>query len=178
MSMSYRTNNIIAPTYDHALLSSVPGPTRATKPEEYDVGLLDKGRYRRAPHPPNGAPSDSNRPTTLGYSPGAAGNAHKEDSANGHEPVVKKVPWYRTWWGIGVIALIILSIVGGIVGGVVAGTHHSNKKTVSGQGQPWGQSQLPPETTFSPTTTTTTQEQQQQQGNGTTATPTASPLEA
>jgi len=128
---SYRTNNA-APTYDHALLSYVPDRTGAAIPEEYDVDLLAVLG-----------------PTTLGYIPGAVGNARKEDSASGHEPVAKKAPWYRTRWGIGVIILIIMIIT--IIGGVVADTHrHHSRNDVEGQLQPGlSQSQAHP----SPNTT-------------------------
>ncbi|KAI0291564.1 hypothetical protein BC826DRAFT_1022502 [Russula brevipes] len=133
---SYRSDK--APSYDHTLLSSVPGPTRAEKQEGYRVDLLDESRERREPTPPNGAPSDSHGPTTTGNIPDAAGNARKEDSASSHEPVVKRAPWYRTRWGIGVIVLILFLIIGGIVGGVVAGTHHTSKKTAPTGGQSQG----------------------------------------
>jgi hypothetical protein len=133
--MSYRRNNT-NPTYDHALLSSVPDPTRAERQEGYNVDLLDEGHDRPA--------ATDQRPLTDGYSPFVTA-AHKEGQAengtNGMRPAVANVPWYRTKWGVTVIVVAIVIIVGGIVGGVVGGTHHSHKNnsgSLSGSAIPNG----------------------------------------
>ncbi|KAF8269598.1 hypothetical protein EI94DRAFT_1799014 [Lactarius quietus] len=127
--MSYRSDT--HGSYDHTLLSSVPGPTRAEKQEGYDVDLLDGSRDRRAPTPPtNGVPSEPNGATALDYSPGAVSYARKEESAaatNEYEAVEKRVPWYRTRKGIIAIAVVLLVIIiAAAVGGGVGGSHHSS----------------------------------------------------
>ncbi|KAH9980577.1 hypothetical protein BJV74DRAFT_887734 [Russula compacta] len=143
--MAYRNDN--SASYDRTLLSSVPDPTRAEKQEGYNLDLLDEGRDRRAPTPPDsnsGPPQDQQQGTTVGYSPGAVGYARKEGLENGHGPVVAKVPWYRTKWGIIGIVVVLVLIIGGVVGGAVGGTQHSSHKSttaVEGQGQ--SQSQNP-----------------------------------
>jgi len=66
--------------------------------------------------------------STVGYTPGAVSFARKEESASkGREPVVARVPWYRTRRGIIVAVVAIIVIVGATVGGIVGGTHHSSK---------------------------------------------------
>ncbi|KAH9031894.1 hypothetical protein EDB85DRAFT_1957832 [Lactarius pseudohatsudake] len=119
--MSYRSDSLGG--YDHTLLSSVPGPTRAEKQEGYNVDLLEESRDRRAPSPPaNGAASDHNG-TLLDYSPGAIGSARKEDpitaTTDDYEPVEKRVPWYRTRKGL--IGIVVVVLVRG-----VGGTRHSS----------------------------------------------------
>ncbi|KAF8494380.1 hypothetical protein F5888DRAFT_1805562 [Russula emetica] len=137
--MSYR--NDANATYDHTLLSSVPGPTKAERQEGYNVDLLDEGRDRRVPSPPvpNRLPTDQ-QPLTDGYSPGAVALlAHKEGQLeNGVGPTVAKGQWYRTRWGITAIVIVIVLIIGGIVGGVVGGTHHSSHKSNNGNGEVGG----------------------------------------
>jgi len=169
---SYRNDN--GAGYDRTLLSSVPDPTRAEKQEGYNVDLLDEGRDRRVPTPPNGAPtSEHHGGSTMGYSPGARSYARKEENAalTGHETVVTKVPWYRTRRSMIGIALIVLVVIGAVVGGVVGGTQsgkkHNNSATTSKNSSSSGQQstgdipqqgQLPPATasvTSSGTTSTT-----------------------
>ncbi|KAH9170723.1 hypothetical protein EDB89DRAFT_1976537 [Lactarius sanguifluus] len=141
--MSYRSDSLGG--YDHTLLSSVPGPTRAEKQEGYNVDLLEESRDRRAPSPPtNGAASDHNG-TLLDYSPGAIGLARKEDpttaATNDYEPVEKRVPWYRTRKGLIGIVVVVLVVIAAAVGGGVGGTRHSsnssdnNNATTNGVGQ-------------------------------------------
>jgi len=53
----------------------------------------------------------------AGYSPGAVSYACKEESASkGHEPVVARVPWYRTRRGIVVVVAILIVVIGALVG--------------------------------------------------------------
>ncbi|KAH9062640.1 hypothetical protein EDB83DRAFT_2385205 [Lactarius deliciosus] len=139
--MSYRSDSLGG--YDHTLLSSVPGPTRAEKQEGYNVDLLEESRDRRAPSPPpNGAASDHNG-TLLDYSPGAIGSARKEDpitaTTNDYEPVEKRVPWYRTRKGLIGIVVVVLVVIAAAVGGGVGGTRHSshsaNNNATTGVGQ-------------------------------------------
>jgi len=91
--------------------------------------LLDEGRDRHAPTPPEPASTDQ-QPLTEGYSPGAVALARKDGQLeNGPTPAVTKGPWYRTRWGITAIVIIIILIIGGAVGGAVGSTHHSSSKT-------------------------------------------------
>jgi len=135
--MSYRRNDTTNATYDRALLSSVPDPTRAEKQEGYNVDLLDEGRDRRAPTPPDNVTSEQHGPTN-GYSPGAVAIARKQQEQGqllengGLKPV--KVPWYRTRWGVTAIVIVILLIIGAVVGGAVGGTHHSSHPHNNGNG--------------------------------------------
>ncbi|KAI9430862.1 hypothetical protein H4582DRAFT_2014538 [Lactarius indigo] len=141
--MSYRKDSLGG--YDHSLLSSVPGPTRAEKQEGYNVDLLEESRDHRAPSPPtNGATSDHNG-TLLDYSPGAVSFARKEDpktaTMNDYEPVERRVPWYRTRKGIIGIVVVAIVIIAAAVGGGVGGTqHHSNNATKSNATNGVGQS--------------------------------------
>ncbi|KAH9953613.1 hypothetical protein BC827DRAFT_1159165 [Russula dissimulans] len=138
--MSYRSDN--GASYDRTLLSSVPDPTRAEKQEGYNVDLLDEGS---APSPPKAVPPATSEghaaPTSaVGYSPGAVSYARKEEAvANGHEPVVAKVPWYRKKWGIALIVVVVLLVIGGAVGGAVGGTQHSSHPKTNNTGSTVGQ---------------------------------------
>jgi len=77
-------------------------------------------------------PHDSS--AVAGYSPGAVSYARKEESApKGQEPVVARVPWYRTRRGIIIIIVVaIIVVVAAAVGGAVGGTHHSSKPKSNG----------------------------------------------
>ena len=100
--------------------------------EGYNVDLLDEGRDRRGTTPSNDlAPtSDHQHGPTVGYSPGAVSYARKEEVAsNGLEPVIPKVPWYRTRRGVIFIVIGVVLIIAAIVGGAVGGTHHSSHHT-------------------------------------------------
>jgi len=132
--MSYRNDNLAS--YDHTLLSSVPGPTRAEKQEGYNVGLLEDSRDRGDPSPPANGTASEHHGGVLDYSPGAVSYARKEDppTTNDYEPVDKRVPWYRTRKGIIGIVVAILVIIAAAVGGGVGGTRHSSHSTHNSSG--------------------------------------------